>query len=76
MTLRVTCWRVGAHAVTMPNPDATPLLVDRDAAASLLSVSRRTLERMIAAGALATIYIGRRRLVPRAELERIAGAGR
>lgn len=45
------------------------LLHDRDEAADLLSVSERTLDRLIADGLIEAVNIGRRRLVPHASLE-------
>lgn len=43
-------------------------------AAERIGVSRRTLYHMIAAGTLATIKLGRRRLVPPGEIERLTSA--
>jgi excisionase family DNA binding protein len=43
-------------------------------AARSISLSRRALYQLIEAGALRTVKLGRRRLVPREELERICSA--
>ena len=45
-----------------------PLLVTVDEAAELLGIGRTKTYRLIAAGQLRTVQIGRRRLVPRSEL--------
>ena len=42
-----------------------------DEAARSLGLSRRTLYELMAAGTLASVKLGRRRLVPAAELDRI-----
>ena len=47
-----------------------PILLDLDPAAAALGVSRSTLERLIAAGAIRSVQIRRRRLVERAEIAR------
>jgi excisionase family DNA binding protein len=47
-----------------------PTLLDYDQAGRVLSVSARQVRRLVAEGALATVSIGRRRLVPRVELTR------
>jgi excisionase family DNA binding protein len=49
--------------------------VSMDLVAERLGVSRRSLERLIAAGRLRTIYVGARHLVPIAELERLIAHG-
>jgi excisionase family DNA binding protein len=46
-----------------------------DAAAEALSVSPRTMRRMIADGRIKTIRVGYRVLVPDAELDRISNEG-
>lgn len=48
-----------------------PLVVPLREAAELLSVSTRTLERMHAAGTLVILKIGRLRMVPISEIERM-----
>lgn len=48
------------------------ILLDRKEAASLLSISLRTLDSLLARGELKTRRIGRRRLIPRQELEQFA----
>lgn len=53
-----------------PAPGA--VLLSLDQAAALLGLSRRSLERMSQAGTLTTRRIGRRVLVPRAEVDRLA----
>jgi excisionase family DNA binding protein len=45
------------------------------AAADALDISRAQLYRLIAAGAIRTVTIGRSRRIPRAELERIVAHG-
>ena len=47
-----------------------------DEAAERLRVSRRTLERLIAAGRIRTVAIGRRRLVTDRELDAFVAASR
>lgn len=51
-----------------------PILVTMDKAAELLSLSRRMLDKMRLAGAIATIKIGNKRLVPMREVLRVASA--
>jgi excisionase family DNA binding protein len=51
------------------------LAVDVDGAAHLLSVSRRTIYKLITDGQLATLKIGARRLIARSEIERLLAAG-
>jgi len=48
------------------------ILLDRKEAANLLSISLRTLDTLLAQGELKTCRIGRRRLIPRQELEQFA----
>lgn len=43
---------------------ATRLLYDKPAAAEQLSVSERTVDRLIRDGVLSSVIVGRRRLVP------------
>jgi excisionase family DNA binding protein len=59
----------------MDNLHPPPLLLTLDAAAQALSVSRRTIERMVYGGQLQSITIGSRRLVRTADLARIARNG-
>jgi excisionase family DNA binding protein len=54
-------------------PDGAPW--ELPAAAAFLSVSARHLQRQIAAGRLRSVTIGRRRLVPDAEVQRLAREG-
>jgi excisionase family DNA binding protein len=49
-----------------------PLLVSLVEAAKLLSVSKPTIERMIADGAIPTRRLRRRRMIPREYLEELA----
>jgi excisionase family DNA binding protein len=58
-----------------PVPPRERLAVPVDVAADLLSCSRRHLYDLITEGQLVTIKVGRRRLVPRAELERLLAKG-
>lgn len=44
-------------------PDDRPVLIDLTAAAQRLGVGRRTVERLVATGALPSLLVGRRRLV-------------
>ncbi len=52
--------------------DRYPDLLSVRAAADHLAISESSVRRLIAAGMLATVRIGRRRLVPLAELRRLA----
>jgi excisionase family DNA binding protein len=47
----------------------TPLLVDLDHAAKMLSISRRSVQQIIYNGALPSVTVGRRRLIASADLE-------
>lgn len=49
-----------------------PLTVTYTAAAAVLSVSKRTVARMVADGKLKTVVVGGRPRIPRTELERLA----
>jgi excisionase family DNA binding protein len=51
--------------------DRHPDLVSVRAAADHLAISESSVRRLIAAGTVATVRIGRRRLVPLAELRRL-----
>ena len=54
------------------HPDTSaPLVYSLDRAASMIDLSRRSLYRLIDAGELRTVKLGRRRLVPADELARI-----
>ncbi|MBX5493276.1 MAG: helix-turn-helix domain-containing protein [Chloroflexi bacterium] len=55
----------------MTTPDTPPLAVRPAQAAGLLNVSRRTICTLLARGELRSVRIGRARLIPRAELERL-----
>lgn len=57
------------HAPTDPPPR---LAYSLDEAARSISLSRRGLYQLIEAGELRTVKVGRRRLVPVSELERLA----
>jgi len=46
-----------------------PLLVDLDEAAVLLSVSRRSVQTLVYEGRLASVQVGRRRLIAMPDLE-------
>lgn len=54
---------------------APPLAYSLDHAAALIDLSRRSLYRLIDRGELRTVKVGRRRLVPTMELERLMRAG-
>lgn len=56
-------------------PPASPLLLSLAAAAETLSLSRRSIERLIAAGRLPSVRVGHRRLVRYADLARVARHG-
>jgi excisionase family DNA binding protein len=51
-------------------------LLTLDEAADRLRISRRTVERLIAAGRIRTVNIGRRRFVTERELEAFVAASR
>ena len=56
-------------------PSIPLLAFSLDEAASAIRISRRSIYNLIDAGTLRTVKIGRRRLVPRDELERLCRAG-
>ena len=56
----------------MTEMSESKILVTRQEAAVLLSVSLRTLDTLLARSELVTRRVGRRRLIPRTELERFA----
>jgi excisionase family DNA binding protein len=60
----------------MDDHDRHPDLVSIRVAADLLAISESGVRRLIAADKIATVRIGRRRLVPSAELHRLASSGR
>ena len=53
-------------------PDQERILMSKREAAAALGLSVRTLESLIAAKELRSVRIGRRRMIPHAELERFA----
>ena len=58
----------------VPTMGGTKLLVSVAEAAELLSVSRSTVYELVAAGVIASVKLGRRRLVPTEELRaRVSG---
>jgi len=60
----------------MPSPDQHLVVaLPRAAAARVLRVSLRTLERLIQAGAIKTVLVSRRRLVTVKELNRFLAEG-
>ena len=63
--------RMDAHTDT-----AARYAYSLDEAARSISLSRRTLYQLIDAGMLRTVKLGRRRLVPREELERLVSGAR
>lgn len=60
---------VGRLEATRP---ALPLVLTVKAAAAQLSVSERTMRTLLASGEVASVLVGGRRMVPSAELERVA----
>jgi hypothetical protein len=62
--------------IGVPSASVTPYLLNRRAAASMLSISVRGLDYLIAGGRLKTRRIGGRVLVATEELQRFAGADR
>ena len=56
----------------MPGTSEPKILLTRHEAAGALSISVRTLDTLLARRELATRRVGRRRLIPRTELERFA----
>jgi excisionase family DNA binding protein len=54
------------------SPKMERLLSPKRQAAEALGISVRTLETLIALGELKSVRVGRRRLIPRTELERFA----
>ena len=54
------------------NSETAKILLTRHEAADALSISIRTLDTLLARRELQTRRVGRRRLIPRAELERFA----
>ena len=56
----------------MPGTSEPKILLTRYEAAGALSISVRTLDTLLARRELATRRVGRRRLIPRTELERFA----
>jgi excisionase family DNA binding protein len=68
--------RRGGTVSTLPSPEPRHRLAYKpQAAADALDISRAQLYRLIAAGAIRTVTIGRSRRIPRAELERIVANG-
>lgn len=60
--------------MTAPHYDPLDLL-SLDEVAALTKRTRRTVEREVASGILRSVLLGRRRLVPRVELERYIAEG-
>ncbi len=59
-------------ALTAQMQPALPLLLTVKAAAAQLSVSERTMRTLLATGEVASVVVGGRRMVPSAELVRLA----
>ena len=57
-------------------PDDRPLLLGIRDAARLLGISASTVRNLAAVGTIETTRLGRRRMVPRAVIERLAAARR
>jgi excisionase family DNA binding protein len=60
--------------IETPSEPLAPLLVNRETAASLLAISLRTIDHLIAAGKLPTKKMGRRTLIPYWSLAEFAGS--
>ncbi len=60
---------------TEPPTEAEPAAYSLKAAARALSISERSLQRLIAEGRMKSIRLGARRLVPAAEVRRAAAEG-
>lgn len=58
-----------------PLPPVDRLAYSADDAARAVGVSRRTIDRMVAAGDLRAVNLRNRKVIPRGELERVLGAG-
>jgi excisionase family DNA binding protein len=58
----------------VPNEQFPPLLVNRETAADLLSISLRSLDYLISNGKLSTKKLGRRTLIPYGSLAEFAGS--
>ncbi len=67
--------RQPAHAPQQPDADpaGTPLLVAVPDAARLLGIGSTFAWELVRAGAIPSVKLGRRVLIPRAALERLAG---
>jgi excisionase family DNA binding protein len=63
------------HSVLTIGGSPDPVLVSVDEAAARLGISRRTVYVLIADGSIRSVSVGRRRLVPAKELERLAQDG-
>jgi excisionase family DNA binding protein len=59
-----------------PAQDFLPLLHSKDEAARILGVGKRTLHDLITDKKLCVVHVGRRVLVPHAELVRFCTAGK
>lgn len=59
----------------MSNPTAPPAAYSPAEAAAQLSISRSHVYNMMTAGALTSVKIGRRRIIPRTEIERLLKEG-
>lgn len=59
----------------LPPGPRTPLLIPIGSAAAALSVSARHLSNLVSRGYVKTVRLGRRRMIPAAELQRLAEHG-
>lgn len=62
-------------AQTMPAVRVDRRALSREEAAQALTISTRTLDRLIRAGRLAIVKVGARVLVPTSEVDRFLGSG-
>jgi excisionase family DNA binding protein len=63
------------HRDATPGRDAERLTLSVREAASVLGVSQRTIERLVADGTLRSVTLNRRRLIPRKALDELVEPG-
>jgi excisionase family DNA binding protein len=69
---RLPAWSAGSLVVSRPADLATPTTLDVPAAARFLGISPTALRRLVAAGTIAHVRVGRRLLFRRATLDQFA----